>query len=498
MGKNWAIAIGINQYSYLQSLQFAKTDAEAMDRWLLDEGGFDRVFLFTDDSPPIPAQPPIPTSPTFGHLDTFFDVQFDNQLLTSGDNLWFFFSGHGNRGADGDYLMLSDSNPRRLEKTALSVSYITERLRNWGAGNVVMFIDACRNVVGNSRGGAIAMEDYQGIIAFYSCRAKEKSLEIQAIEQGAFTHVLLRVLAETKQQNCCLTVAELENCLMGEVPKLSSNQHPLARVEPTYKRDFVLFGEAGQNDVESLKNLAYRKCFEGKNEEAKELLIHANLVAKGGDFEVIEALGRLHGSSPTSMSPLQPKPNLKASPQKRVAPIEIPEIKEENPEIELKSEKGVDYTKLRDLLVTGQWKEADEETLRVMCKAVDRITEGWLRTEDVDRFPCEDLRTIDRLWVHYSDGKFGFSVQKKIDQELGGTGEYKKGVWINFCQSVGWRKKWEFLNYSDLTFDLKNALYAHLPCVCVVGGWFWWEFMEDVRDGRDTETLFSRTETCNL
>ena len=33
--------------------------------------------------------------------------------------------------------------------------------------------------------------------------------------------------------------------------------------------------------------------------------------------------------------------------------------------IPLKSEKGVDYTKLRDLLNEGKWKEADRETNRV-------------------------------------------------------------------------------------------------------------------------------------
>ncbi len=134
MAKNWAIVIGINEYSYLEKLKFAKTDAEAMYRWLQQSGGFDPqgLFLFTDDSQPIPTKPPITTQPTFGHLDTFFDIQFERQLLTRADNLWFFFSGHGNRGQGGDYLMLSDSNPRRLEQTALSVSYITERLRNWG------------------------------------------------------------------------------------------------------------------------------------------------------------------------------------------------------------------------------------------------------------------------------------------------------------------------------------------------------------------------------
>ena len=119
MAKNWAIILGINQYSFLESLNYAKTDAEAMYHWLADqEGGrFDPngLFLFTDDSDPIPTNPPIITQPTFGYLDSFFDVQFDRPLLNSSDNLWFFFSGHGNRGSGGDYLMLSDSNPRRLD-----------------------------------------------------------------------------------------------------------------------------------------------------------------------------------------------------------------------------------------------------------------------------------------------------------------------------------------------------------------------------------------------
>ena len=299
MAKNWAIIIGINKYSYLEHLKFAKTDAEAMHHWLLQEGGFDPqgLFLFTDDSDPILTEPPIPTEPSFGHLDTFFDVQFERQLLTSADNLWFFFSGHGNRGLGGDYLMLSDSNPRRLEQTALSVSYITERLRNWGAGNVVMFVDACRNVENQARGGTITLQDYQGMIAFYSCRTKEKSLEVKSIKRGAFTHILLQALEETKRQNRCLTVAELEQYLMTEVPKLSPNQHPLARVEPTYKSNFVLFGEAQKSNIESLKNLAYRKVVEDKKEEARELLIHANIAAKGGDLDIINLLVNLSSSS---------------------------------------------------------------------------------------------------------------------------------------------------------------------------------------------------------
>ncbi len=95
-------------------------------------------------------------------------------------------------------------------------------------------------------------------------------------------------------------------------------------------------------------------------------------------------------------------------------------------EVELKTEKGVDYTKLRDLLAAGKWKEADEETANVMLKVAN--SEGCLNKQDIDNFPCEDLRTINQLWLDYSKGKFGFSVQKEIYESLGGTRQYNSQV----------------------------------------------------------------------
>ncbi|MDJ0597471.1 MAG: GUN4 domain-containing protein [Crocosphaera sp.] len=126
---------------------------------------------------------------------------------------------------------------------------------------------------------------------------------------------------------------------------------------------------------------------------------------------------------------------------------------------------GVDYTKLHDLLVAGKWQEADFETVNVMLQAANRVSEGHLRVEDIDNFPCDDLRIIDQLWVHYSKGKFGFSVLKKIYvDELGGTRVYNKEVWQKFCDRVGWRKEGSYVSYSDLTFELQDTTpVGHLP-----------------------------------
>ena len=129
---------------------------------------------------------------------------------------------------------------------------------------------------------------------------------------------------------------------------------------------------------------------------------------------------------------------------------------------ELKSSCGMDYNKLRDYLAQGKWKEADEETARVMLAVAKREKEGWLDDKSIDNFPCADLRTIDQLWVKYSDGKFGFSVQKRIYQGFGGTREYDREIWEKFGDKVGWRKGGDWLHYTDITFD-KKAPEGHLP-----------------------------------
>jgi serine/threonine protein kinase len=128
--------------------------------------------------------------------------------------------------------------------------------------------------------------------------------------------------------------------------------------------------------------------------------------------------------------------------------------------VQLKSAMGVDYTRLRDLLAAGEWKEADGETLKVMLKAARREKEGSFSVKSIENFPCDDLRTIDQLWVKYSQGHFGFSVQKKIWLEVGGKVDYDTECKLG--DRVGWRKGGSWLNNSDLTFN-KQAPVGHLP-----------------------------------
>ncbi len=137
--------------------------------------------------------------------------------------------------------------------------------------------------------------------------------------------------------------------------------------------------------------------------------------------------------------------------------------------VQLKSAMGVDYTRLRNLLAAGKWKEADEETLKVMLKAARQEKEGWFTKESIENFPCDDLRTIDQLWVKYSQGRFGFSVQKKIWLEVGGKVDYDTECKLG--DRVGWRKGGQWLDYSNLTFKIA-AQAGHLPWALAHAGWY--------------------------
>ncbi|WP_439341267.1 GUN4 domain-containing protein [Vacuolonema iberomarrocanum] len=171
------------------------------------------------------------------------------------------------------------------------------------------------------------------------------------------------------------------------------------------------------------------------------------------------------------------------SPQTATAPIPA-----QTQEILLESEKGVDYTHLRDLLAEGKWKEADYETYVRMLEVVGRSKGDWIRAEELKSFPCKDLKTIDRLWVHYSKGKFGFSVQKRIWQECGSPKDYNDD-WRRFGDRVGWRKKDEsWLAYDDLHFDPNFSPEGELPRRTYVRRTF---FTFGI-------VLFSRAATCKL
>jgi len=147
--------------------------------------------------------------------------------------------------------------------------------------------------------------------------------------------------------------------------------------------------------------------------------------------------------------------------QQRTAPVVKPGLQEYPP---LKEAVNVDYTRLRDLLAAEKWKEADHETLALMLIVCNQQKNGWLDVEDIKRFPCIDLRTIDQLWVKHSNGRFGFSVQKQIWRSVGGKLNADWETYCRFGERVGWRIRNRWLDEWNLTYTL-GAPIGHLPAL---------------------------------
>ncbi|HEY9626166.1 MAG TPA: GUN4 domain-containing protein [Coleofasciculaceae cyanobacterium] len=158
----------------------------------------------------------------------------------------------------------------------------------------------------------------------------------------------------------------------------------------------------------------------------------------------------------------------------------------------------MDYSKIDGLLKAGHWKEADQETTSLMLRVVNRGKDGVLNASSMKNFPCEVLSQIDHLWMDNSNGKFGFSVQKKIYFETcGGTddGQFNGKPFVCFSRHIGWLGI-TWLNYSNLTFDLKKSLEGELPSLgrLCVSGTHWFRGSRFI----DVSFLMQRLMTCSM
>lgn len=134
---------------------------------------------------------------------------------------------------------------------------------------------------------------------------------------------------------------------------------------------------------------------------------------------------------------------------------------------------GVSYLKLKKLLKLKCWKEADEETAKVIGDICEEISDSRkFESYLLDSLPVLDISTIDQLWVQFSSGKFGFSVQKRVFQEC--SKDRNK-----FGERTGWRianekGKYYWLSNDQFDYDYATAPKGHLPSGLWAGedGWF--------------------------
>ena len=148
------------------------------------------------------------------------------------------------------------------------------------------------------------------------------------------------------------------------------------------------------------------------------------------------------------------------------------------------------YKDLQQYLVDENWFEADWETIRLILAVASKEIEE-LTPEDIQYFPCNDLMVIDRLWMKYSDGRFGFSPQLKAYRELGGTFdttvEQDQQLIETWGEGLGWRKDNRWLPCKELDFTLNAPIGCHPSR--------WWN---SPYGSKMTNFFLGRLITCNI
>ncbi|NEP57752.1 MAG: protein kinase [Symploca sp. SIO2G7] len=153
------------------------------------------------------------------------------------------------------------------------------------------------------------------------------------------------------------------------------------------------------------------------------------------------------------------------------------------------SAQEIDYSQLQNLLARKKWQEADQKTWDLLCQSLGRRLGYYLQTADIKNFPCENLLIIDQLWSKYSEGHFGFTVQKQIYEEV-------EGDYPSFCDRVGWPLHNSNMLESRSSFKLHLPFtqtpaipIGHFPSRQWVGGYYWW---------RHAGTLAAKLDQCSI
>ncbi|MTF38589.1 GUN4 domain-containing protein [Cyanobacterium aponinum] len=126
--------------------------------------------------------------------------------------------------------------------------------------------------------------------------------------------------------------------------------------------------------------------------------------------------------------------------------------------VQLSSEKNIDYSELQELLIAKKYQEADSLTRVKLCELAGEtaIRRKWVYFTEVEKFPETDLLTIDTLWQTYSEGKFGYQIQRQLWLSLGK--DYTQ-LWTK----LKWKSGNKWTKYpQEFIWDL-SAPIGHLP-----------------------------------
>ena len=265
----WALVIGISDYEEVENLPYARRDAEAVVRWLLENDvPAQQIRLLTDGQTELSGQSGLAAAPA-----TLVNVReglgWLRRVASQDDLVLIHFSGHGYQGADDgtdeadgvdEFFVLSDTRAAAKDDTALRDDEFGRFLDRITSDHVLVFFDSCysgglsRSLPPGRRSSGDDQDWFgdlrlEGRLLLSASSEGEEAFESPQLEHGVFTHFLLEGLNGAADVNgdYHVTVWELYEYVTARVPAFVDAE----RGEPQHPQ---LLGEGETRIILSLRD----------------------------------------------------------------------------------------------------------------------------------------------------------------------------------------------------------------------------------------------------
>ena len=128
--KNIAIVIGVSNYVKLTKLPGSRNDAKFMFEIIKLAQKFDDILYLNEDKN---------SQETKEAIIDFIENNKGNEI----DELFLFFSGHGEYFNEDFYFLLSDFDESKRNQSAIQNNFMDDLIRSLKPNNTIKLIDAC-------------------------------------------------------------------------------------------------------------------------------------------------------------------------------------------------------------------------------------------------------------------------------------------------------------------------------------------------------------------
>jgi hypothetical protein len=124
------------------------------------------------------------------------------------------------------------------------------------------------------------------------------------------------------------------------------------------------------------------------------------------------------------------------------------------------SAQALDYGPLQGHLLRQEFEEADRLTSAHLRQLAGPAAErrGYVYFSEVAAMPGLDLQSLDRLWITYSLGRFGFSVQGRLLRLC-------ENRWESLWPRLGWKREGQWTRYPNAFTWSLEAPEGHMPLI---------------------------------